>query len=293
VRVLHFTDLHLFRPPGLRGLLGKRLLGTSNLYLARRIDHFSQRSIELLVEAIVDQAPDLCVCSGDLTGMASPAEFELVLKLLTPVLDAFPVIMIPGNHDVYTRGAARERRFEAFFGTWSGGGAYPAVHRHGELRVVGLDCARPHPLLASGVLPTGQLGALERLLTSGELADTFNILLLHYPLRASTGEPYGNSARDLANARDVEELLSLHPGIDLILHGHEHHGFEAALKTPHGEIPIHDPGAGGRTWAPQRNETAHFNVYVVDDKQLTAVERWALEDERFVPEAGGPYASGR
>lgn len=293
MRVLHFTDLHLFRLPGPRGLLSKRLLGAANLYLARRVDHFSQRSIELLVEAVLEQEPDLCVCSGDLTGMASPEEFEVIRRLLHPVLSRFPLALVPGNHDVYTGGAARDRRLEASFGTWTGGGNYPAIHDHGEVKVVGLDCARPHPLLASGVLPQDQLDGLETLLSSGQLEGSFNILLLHYPLRNADGAPYGPSTRHLVNAAALEDLLCRHRGIDLIVHGHEHHGFSSELDTPWGGIPIHDPGAGGRSWAPQRHETAHFNVYRIEDRALVEVERWALEDSSFVLEPSGPYSSGR
>jgi 3',5'-cyclic AMP phosphodiesterase CpdA len=293
LRVLHFTDLHLFRPPSPRGLISKRLLGTANLYLARRIDHFSQRSIELLVQAVLEQEPDLCVCSGDLTGMASPDEFAEIRRLLDPVLERFPVALVPGNHDVYTGGAFRERRLEAEFGHWTGGGGYPVVHEHGEVKVVGLDCARPHLLLSSGVLPQAQLEGLEALLSSGQLEGSFNILLLHYPLRNAAGAPYGGSTRNLVNAAALEDVLRRHKGIDLIVHGHEHHGFGTELETPWGGIPIHDPGAGGRSWAPQRHETAHFNVYRIEDRALAHVERWALEDSSFVLEPGGPYSSGR
>ncbi len=293
MRILHFTDLHLFRRPGPSSMLGKRLLGTANLYLARRVDHFSQRSIEALVAAVIEQEPDVCVCSGDLTGMASPVEFQEIRALLAPILDRFPVFMVPGNHDVYTRGAARERRFEASFGEWSGGGSYPAIHRHDGLTVVGLDCARPHPLLASGVLPAAQLEGLEGILNSGELDDSFTILLLHYPLRDRRGEPYGSASRHLVNARDLEAVIASKPGIDLIVHGHEHHGFQTQLQTSHGPIPIYDPGAGGRSQSTERNETAHFNVYTVAEGSLSKVERWALDGERFVEEPGGPYATGR
>ncbi len=293
MRVLHFTDLHLYRRPRPSALLGKRLLGTANLYLGRRVDHFSQRSIELLVEAVLSRAPDVCVCTGDLTGMASPEEFTDVRQLLDPILSAVPTFMIPGNHDAYTRSAHRQRRFEGTFGAWTGGGEYPAVHRHGELCFVGLDCARPHPVLASGRLPESQLEGLERLLHSGELDESFTTLLIHYPLRDSRGAPYANASRSLLNAAELERVLASRPGIDLILHGHEHHGFRSELPTPHGPIPILDPGAGGRTPSEQRNETAHFGVYTIEGGRLEAVERWSLEGDHFVPEPGGPFASGR
>ncbi len=293
MRVLHFTDLHLFRLPPPGGFLSKRLLGISNLYLARRVDHFAERSILALVEAIIAQEPDLCVCSGDLTGMASPREFEDIHRILAPVLERFPVVMVPGNHDVYTRRAHLQRRFERQFGAYTGGGDYPAVHRHGEVTVVGLDCSRPHPILASGVCPDAQLKALDRLLSSGELSEGFTILLLHYPLRDKRGDPYGSASRHLVNARQLEAVLSAHPGVDLILHGHEHHGFRSTLDTPHGPIPIVDPGAGGRACAPGRNETAHFAIYTIEDGRLGGLERWALDGDGFVPEPGGAFATGR
>jgi len=293
VRVLHFTDLHLYRRPSPSALFSKRLLGTANLYLGKRVHHFSQRSIELLVEAVVEQRPDLCVCSGDLTGMSSPDEYRDVRALLAPVIDHIPTVMVPGNHDVYTRGAQRERRFEGSFAAWTGGGSYPAVHRHGPVTVVGLDCARPHPILANGELPEEQLEGLARLIDAGELDQGFTILLLHYPLRDRQGEPYATASRNLLNAASLEAILSRRPAIDLILHGHEHHGFESHLVTPHGDIPIHDPGAGGRTPSAERNETAHFNVYTIGEDGLEGVERFALEGERFELEDGGPYTSGR
>jgi 3',5'-cyclic AMP phosphodiesterase CpdA len=291
VRVLHFTDLHLFRPPPLRGLLSKRLLGTANLYLARRVDHFSDQSIASLVQAILALDPDVCLCTGDLTGMASQSEFDDIRAMLEPVLQRFPTAMIPGNHDVYTKGAERARRFERSFGEWAGGGRYPALHRFDGLRVIGLHAARPHPILASGHLPAPQLEALSTLLD--EPCEDFTVLMIHYPLRGRDGRPYGNASRHLDNAVELEALLRARPGVDLIVHGHEHHGFQAQLETPRGPIPIYDPGAGGRSFSPPRNETAHFNVYEIEGRRLTGVERWALDGERFAPEPGGPYATGR
>lgn len=293
MRVLHFTDLHLFQRPGLGALWGKRLLGASNLYLARRVDHFSERSVEALVRAVLELAPDLCVCTGDLTAMASPAEFVAARRVLEPILQGFPFFVVPGNHDVYTRGSKRERRFEHHFGTWSGGGEYPAVHRHGDISIVGLDCCDPHPVLATGRLPERQVRDLAALLASGELEDSYTILLLHYPLRHADGRPHGPKTRSLVNASDLEAVLARHPGVDLVLHGHEHHGYRSELQTPHGPIPIIDPGAGGRACSTARNETAHLAVYTIEDRRLAKLERWALDGERFVPEPGGAFASGR
>jgi len=269
------------------------LLGFSNLYLTGRVDHFSQRSVDALVRAILDLSPDACVCTGDLTAMSLPAEFQAARKALEPIIERFPFFVVPGNHDVYTRGAQREHLFENTFGEWSGGGQYPAVHRLGDLNIVGLDCCEPHPVLATGRISRRQLDGLDALLASGSLVDGYTILLQHYPLRHSDGRPHGPNTRNLVNGSELEAILQRHAGIDLILHGHEHRGYRSELATPRGPIPIVDPGAGGRTWSTERDETAHFAVFTLTDGMLTGFERWALEGERFLLEPGGPYSTGR
>ncbi|MFH1467250.1 MAG: metallophosphoesterase [Pseudomonadota bacterium] len=293
MRIAHFTDLHLLRPPSVGGLIGKRLLGAANLYLAGRSRRFSEASAGALVEAVLALEPDLCVCTGDLTAMASEAEFEAARALLEPLTARWPLVVVPGNHDVYTRGSLRERRFERHFGAWSGGRSYPALQVFGEVAFIGLDCVRPHPLLATGVVPAAQLSALEAMLGSQELEGRAVVVLLHHPLRDRDGAPYRDGARKLLNAAELERVLAARSGLTMILHGHEHHGFATTMPAPAGPIPIFDPGAGGRTEAPGHAQTAHFNLYEVSRAGLLGVERWALRGGRFAPEPGGPYATGR
>ncbi len=292
MRVAHFTDLHVFRPPRLSGLLGKRLLGAGNLYLAGRSGRFQDSSAAALVQAVLEQKPDICVCTGDLTAMSQQSEFEVAREILRPLTERLPVVMVPGNHDCYTRGAWRERRFETWFSSFSSG-SYPALHLYDDLAFIGLDCCRPHPILATGQLPARQLDELSRLLGSSELDGRFVVLLLHFPLRDARGEPYGPSTRHLVNARDLEAVLQETGRVGLILHGHEHHGFRTELPSPSGAIPIIDPGAGGLALSTARDETACFNVYELTAAGLHGVERHTLGAGGFTVEPGGPYTSVR
>ncbi len=292
MRVIHITDLHLHRPLRPSQLMGKRLLGSANLHLAGRAGRFQEATLRTLVADVVQRKPDLVVCTGDLTAMATDAEFEAVQELLRPLTERIDFLLVPGNHDVYTRGAFRERRLEARFSRFTGGGAYPALHRRGDLAFIGLDVCRPHPLLANGRMPADQLAELERLLGGDELRDIFTTILVHYPLRDRHGEPYGPWTRGLLNAAALESILVSSPQVGLILHGHEHHGFRSALPADHGPIPICDPGASGLAYRPDRGFTAHFNLYEIDAAGLGRVERFALQGERFVTEPGGAYRSG-
>lgn len=293
MRIAHFSDLHVLRPPRSGDLLGKRLLGAANLYLAGRSRRFCDASVRALVAAVEALAPDVCLCTGDFTAMATEAEFAAARALLDPVLARFPFIAVPGNHDAYTREAHRERRFERFFGAWSGGSSYPALRVLGEVAFVGLDCAVPHPLWATGMVGAEQLTAFEALLGSPDLAGRAVVVLLHHPLRDRAGAPFPHATRRLRDATEVERIMARRGGVAMVLHGHEHHGFRTTLPSPAGPIPIFNPGAGGRTESPARGQTAHLNLYEVTAAGLLGMERWALDGGRFVPEPGGPYASGR
>jgi 3',5'-cyclic AMP phosphodiesterase CpdA len=288
VRIAHFSDIHVQRRPDLAQLFGKRLLASANLYLLGRRTLFLDRTIERLVEAIVALAPDAVICTGDLTAMALPSEFEAARAALAPIIDRFPFLLVPGNHDTYTLDAWRERQVDRCFGDWTNGGRYPWVRLFDEVAVVGLNPCHFHPFFATGRLPEAQGAELEKVLEDQDLAGRFVILLLHHPLRGRDGEPYRRWMRNLRNAGTLEAALARHGHVGMILHGHVHHGYRTSL--PDG-TPIFDPGSGGIAH-PRLGRTAHFNLYEVDRNGLSGVERWAFDGERFVPETGGAYASG-
>lgn len=295
VRIAHATDIHWAAPPPVSRLFNKRLLGGLNLWLGGRRHHFSTEVQAALVEHIVALDPDAVLITGDLTSLALDEEFARAREALRPVLERFPTLILPGNHDVYTRGAARERRFAAFFGDWMGGGGDDGIARLdvGHVTILGLDPNRP-TLLSSGRLPDAQLAALEATLADPALAGRAVFLGLHYPLLDRRGAVYDNGRHGLVNARDLIEVLRKAPTRPIAIgHGHVHHGFRVDLPLDGAPVPIFDPGSGGYAWMPEHRRAACMNLYEVAPAGALRVERYMYGADGFLPEVGGAYATGR
>ena len=300
MRILHFTDLHVQRPPRLIDLVTgpKRFVGAANLYLFGRRAHFQRRVQEALVQAILEQRPDAVVCTGDVSALATDDEFEAAHALLRPVYETFPFVVQPGNHDTYVRERKIGARMRRWFGPWMGPGG-PRLVRFGEAAFLTVETCRAH-WTSRGHTPPGELGK------AGVLLDTlglrgrdpvseglFVFWCQHYPLRDRRGAPYGPWGRRLADAPAVEAMLATRGEIGAVLHGHEHHGFRSTLPGLRGPVDILNPGAAGYAHLPRQRRTAHFAVYSVKQGVLEGVERFAWQGERFAPELGGPFATGR
>ena len=292
MRIAHATDIHWFAAPALRDLTIKRALGTANLYVMGRRTHFDRRVQDALVQHLLHLAPDVVVITGDLTSQALDAEFAIAREALAPVIDAMPVFVIPGNHDLYTPGAQRTDRIAKHFG--------PELHRQGPIHrldiggvtVLGLDPNRPTWVTASGMIPQDQLDALADALAEPTLADQFVVLALHYPVVGPDGAIYDNRRHGLLNAPALLAVLEAAPTRpQMVLHGHRHHGYRATL--PVGEIPSFNCGSSGYAHMPDHDRAACMNLYTVEGRALTEVERFRYDGTAFQPEEGGAYATGR
>ncbi|MFZ5475728.1 MAG: metallophosphoesterase family protein [Myxococcota bacterium] len=288
MRVAHITDLHVEVVPRAGQLLSKRAIGAVNLYVFGRHAHFTEASVRACVDAVLAAAPDIVVCTGDLTATATPEEFVRARELLAPLLERFPFVTLPGNHDVYTRGSLG--RFREHFGAWAHDAAFPFVIRNGGVDFVCVDVSRPD-WLSRGQAGADVLARLDALLAAG--TDPA-VVLVHYPLRDRHGEPYGPATRSIVDAAALEAVIARAGRVAAVLHGHEHHGYRTEIPRAGGgrPIPSFDPGASGYAWLPDRRRTAHFNVYDIDADGGIAVERLAFDGSRFVAEVGGAYATG-
>jgi 3',5'-cyclic AMP phosphodiesterase CpdA len=289
MRIAHLTDIHVQTTPRLTELFGKRLLSTANLYLMGRRRSFSRASAEAAVAAVCAEEPDVVVISGDVTAQALDAEFEMARRLLDPLLQKFPTVVIAGNHDTYIPEGRPGDRMRRYFGDVMGESS-PALHVHGEVAFLAMETCRSH-ITSSGRLQEGHVAEAARLLADG--GDHFTFLLIHYPLRGRDGTPYGPGSRALVNAGEIEAMLASTDLIGAVLHGHEHHGFRVTIPSGRGDIPILNPGASGWSFQPDRDRTAHFNIYEADRAGLHEVTRFKLGADGFRPEPGGPYAQGR
>jgi 3',5'-cyclic AMP phosphodiesterase CpdA len=282
MRIAHITDIHVERRPSLAELGNKRLAGAVNLYLLGRSAHFTPAAQAALVRAVEAKAPDLVLCTGDLTATATEAEFEAAAELVAPLRARFPWLAIPGNHDVYTGESLG--RFARHFGPVEA----VAVHAVGEVDVVLVDVCHPD-WLSRGWLGAEGLDALEKALAG---SDRPALVALHYPLRGRRGDRYAPSTRACIDAEAIEATIARHARVRLVVHGHEHHGFRTAVAGAAGEVPIIDPGAGGYAFLPAKHRTAHFCIYIFEGGTLSDVQRFAFDGVAFGPEAGGAFATG-
>jgi 3',5'-cyclic AMP phosphodiesterase CpdA len=249
MRYLHCSDVHITDHYGRRALLRlgwRRWVAMAELQLggrARRFAH-AEETLRQIARDAESLAADHLIVSGDLTAYAMPDEFVRARSALAPwVEDKAKASVIPGNHDRYTPGSLRSRRFERSFGQLLPSDfpelavedGFPFVRLLGERdAVVGLCSARvPRlPGMSFGVIGEPQLSALARVVADSRLAGRAVLVLVHHaPFRAN-----GRPDKLSHGLRDREALLGLLPGPRFaVLHGHIHHRFhhEATATRPH------------------------------------------------------------
>ncbi|MBI2898009.1 MAG: metallophosphoesterase [Deltaproteobacteria bacterium] len=228
MRVGHVTDLHVHGHSGVSPwrFANKRLTGWANLRFHRGAIHKTSIARSVL-ESLAADGPDHVIVTGDLTNLALEPEFELAGQLIEALgLPPERVSVVPGNHDVYTAGSFRARRFEGFFGKHitselSGSGAYPFVRLQDGIAVIGLSSAVPRlPFVAAGRIGRDQLAALGRVVAEPALRERFPIVLVHHP-PYNAPSPLKARLEGLDDA-DLLEAALAPLGRGLVAHGHLH-----------------------------------------------------------------------
>ena len=293
VRIAHLSDLHLLSLEGAvpYRLFNKRITGYLNLRFHRKSVH-KPFAVRAAAREIRRLGIDHVVITGDVSNLALEGEFELVRRFLADDLGLAPdrVSLVPGNHDAYTGGAHRSRRFATTFASYlrsdladltAPGEAFPFVHLRGPAAIIGLSTALPRPpLVASGTLGVPQLRALERILAHPEVASRTAVILQHHPVH----NPSSLAKRALEGLTDAaaETQLLARVRRGIVLHGHLHRRIRRKLQTDHGHLD-----AVGATSASLLHESdermAGFNVYEVDEGGIrdVASQRMNAEDEGF------------
>jgi 3',5'-cyclic AMP phosphodiesterase CpdA len=294
VRIAHLSDLHLLALEGAVPfrLFNKRITGYLNIRFHRKSVH-KPFAVKAAARAIRRMGVDHVVITGDVSNLALENEFELVRSFLGEDLGlpAERVSLVPGNHDAYTGGAHRSRRFARAFAAHlrsdlpaltPEGDTFPYVHLRGPAAIIGLSTALPRPpLVASGALGRGQLAALERILAHPEVRDRTPVILQHHPIH----NPPSTAKRmleGLTDADDEARILARLPR-GLLLHGHLHRRVHRRLATDRGRLE-----AVGATSASLLHESdermAGFNVYEIRANGALGPIEWHRmnrDDEEF------------
>jgi 3',5'-cyclic AMP phosphodiesterase CpdA len=244
-KILHFSDIHVWRSTGWDGdFTLKRVLGRINLLLNRRKGYPLDLS-RRVVKRVVDTPADAVLFSGDASTAGLLAEFEDLRRLCTPIAQKWGdrFVAIPGNHDRYTSRATRERLFERFF--LGRDQDYPFYHTlGGEIGVLGVDLSGPRAVSARGVLSPEGLRRIRDELERRRNETACLVVLGHYPLLYPPGLSAKWSHRlplrvDLARA-------VVESGARLYLHGHTHRrwALSARSDSSHPGVPVASPWTG-------------------------------------------------
>lgn len=276
MRIAHFSDLHVLALEGVSRsrFLNKRFTGLVNLRLKREHKH-RPGHVRAVAREVARAKVDHVVITGDLTNLALEQEFEAVKQLIETELglDSKHVTIVPGNHDLYTRGAMRAQRFTRFFAPYLESdlpelaadislGRFPVVKLRGPVALIGMSSAVPRPpLVASGELGAKQLDALARILAHDEVKRRTAILALHHPIHNPPSR-IKTLVEGLVDAADLESVIApLESG--LLLHGHLHNRMQRSFPTKSGSVL-----AVGATSASLHHENEHrmagFNLYELD-----------------------------
>src|SRR5258708_24641153 len=196
MRIAHISDLHVLALAGAVPfrLFNKRATGYANLRFRRNHQHKSE-IVRAIASHLSTSKIDHVVITGDVSNLALEAEFHAVRSVLDDVLRLPPsaVTIVPGNHDVYTRGAQKKRRFSQYFApyltsdlpgfaTEQPGGLFPIVKLRGPAAIIGLSTALARlPLVASGRLGLTQLEPLEKIFAPPEGTNLTPLVPLHPP----------------------------------------------------------------------------------------------------------------
>ncbi len=188
-RIAHISDLHLGSP------------------------HFVANLLERAVMEVNELAPDVVVCSGDLTTHGFRQEYAEAAGYLRR-LDCEVLVVIPGNHDSRNVGYVH---FEEMFGERNS-----ALHRDG-VSIVAVDSSEPD--LDHGQIGRGRYGWIRD--EFSRPAD-FRIFVLHHHLLPIPGT--GRERNIVYDAGDTFEVLQ-EVGVNLVLSGHKHVPYAWKLES--------------------------------------------------------------
>jgi 3',5'-cyclic AMP phosphodiesterase CpdA len=260
--VAHLSDPHLapLPVPRLVELIGKRVTGYINWQRRRRFIH-DPAVLAKIVADLKAQAPSHIAVTGDLCNIALPEEFARGRHWLDRLGSSKDVTLVPGNHDIYVRGAAAlaQHTWDAHMCNDDGTSGFPFMRRRGPLALIGLSTAVPTaPLMATGRLGHAQLARLGELLAATANEKVFRVVLIHHP-------PVSEARRHklLTDAADFLRVIGAH-GAELVLHGHDHLHMINWLSGPNGaRVPA--VGVPSASAAPgMSKDAAAYNLYAID-----------------------------
>jgi len=223
---------------------------------------------EFLLKDLVDKRPDHIVVSGDLTSIASDAEFQKAADFVRVLMAKLPnasITIVPGNHDLEDADAGSDKPklhlFAKYLGASSDGGSFPSVRRFDGVTLV--ELRSPISLTnagVSGALGSTQIKDLDDIL--GSQQHGAKVLVMHHHLK----NPWKVGMQPLEDGKDLIALAKTH-GVEVILHGHKHSVYKQVLN---GVLVL---CAGTTTLADSPVFRGHTKYWVLDFEDGRLVDR--------------------
>ncbi len=236
MRIAQISDLHFTKITWnpLR-LCSKRIFGNLN-WLRTRAALFESEPLQPLAEEILRQKVDLILIGGDLTTTSLTEEFLAADQFISQFTS--PKLLIPGNHDCYTKTSEYTQRFYRYFSNPPSSSGFSLKKNRLEShplahgwRLIALDTTQAtSPISSRGEFSPTLQKNLEDLLEA--LPPEEPILLWnHYPFL-----PNDTPSRTLNRSEELQKIITRHPNIRLYLQGHTHRHTIADLRP--GGLPI-------------------------------------------------------
>jgi len=234
--------------------------------------------VDALVQEINDRPVDLVAISGDLTQRARPSEFDAA----TDMLQRFepPVIVVPGNHDVYPwwrpvrRLLTPLRRYESMVSA-----NLTPDHITDNIAVLGINSAHGRTI-KGGRIGSSERHAIRRFFQGME--DRFKVLVLHHHLT----QIQALGPHDVARQAEATLNVAADAGVNLILCGHLHISHVEPLEIVPNERHIVIASAGTATSTRGRGSNRKTNFYnridIADDHFRIEERRYVADTETFV-----------
>ena len=240
-RIIHLTDPHTtsLARVGARDLLSKRALGYLSWRRKRRHRH-TQHMLDATVTAALAKSPDALVLTGDLLHIGLASEMQQIRPWLQALADQLPVLLVPGNHDLYAADSQELWQQELgdlpVFGTAVNADRnYPRALQVNQVRILGLSSAYAAPLTrADGKLGEHQRQELNRLLADApnhqEKEAEATLLALHHPAEPTLAK----ERKSLLDAQELQHLMRRHQHkLTALVHGHLHENLSYSVAgTP-------------------------------------------------------------
>lgn len=265
LRLAHISDVHLGPLPkvSMRELASKRITGYVNWKLNRA--HYMQRdTISELTAHMQAANPDFIAVTGDLVNLAARSEFDMTSDWLERLGSPGSICTIPGNHDIYVRGAAamaRDAWGDYMRGETTDAAQFPFVRRVGDVAIIACSSGvvRP-PFFASGHFDAPQANRLAQWLQKLGEEGLFRVVLIHHP---PTAEFASDWRRGMTGAKRFREVVA-QQGAELVLHGHLHKATITSIPGPDGkDVPVIGVTAASSN-ADRGEEPARYNMFEIE-----------------------------